>query len=402
MKKNKKWTSSEIKKLLSCQTDESLMKAFPGKQVSTLRRQQRGFKQNGNKVATPKPDPKTTMVTKEQAKEIKRLRNRITLYEVVGEDLMAATKALPAGKAPPVFSVSKATPENEEELCMLFGDSHVGLTVDSKESGGLGSYSIDTFKEEMLFLRESQAKIFKIHRINTPYNTMNVFMLGDIIENRIMRESQLRLTEGKVVEQVMTAVDEIATWFAWLAQQFKEINVFAICGNHGRMTAKIGILSPTDSFDYLVYKWLEERLRNYENIKFNISESWWMAIERMGVKFYIEHGEEFRSWIGIPFYGLKRGKANVRELLRQYLDGKGRQVDFDYFMVGHIHTPSEFQGVITNGAFPGGDEYSLKRLKVGEPASQKIFSIHPTFKKTWSRDILLKNPRIQPKVKFYR
>ena len=340
-------------------------------------------------------------VEKATKSEIRKLLTRRTIYDVVGESILKATKAIPVGKAPSLVLKSGKRQEDEEEMCTLFSDSHIGEIVDARESGGLGSYNPEIFNEEMDFFKNSQEKIFRIHRHNTPYNVHNVFMLGDIIENRIMRESQLRLTEGSIVDQVMLAVDKISIWLAWLAQQFKHVNVFCVVGNHGRMSTKPGILSPRDSFDYLIYKWIAERLRKYKNIKFNISESWWMAIERMGVKFYIEHGEEFRSWIGIPFYGLKRGKANIRELLRQYLDEKGRKVDFDYFIVGHIHTPAEFQGVITNGAFPGGDEYSLKKLKAGEPASQKMFSIHPTFKKTWSRDLILKHPGKQLPVKFY-
>jgi hypothetical protein len=393
------WNARNVEKLLGCQAEEDLLREFPGQKISSLQRKQRSLRQNGNPDKKPEVDPKDRLVDKAREKELKRLMRKNTLYEVIGEQLIEATKAIPAGPIPKKIRVSKSD-FREEEMCMLFGDCHVGLTVDSTESGGLGSYNVNVFRKEMEFMKESQAKVFALHD-NVPYNTMNIFMLGDLIENRIMRESQLRLTGVNVVQQVMEAVNEISLWLAWVAQRFNQVNVYGVVGNHGRLTQKIGVLAPTDSMDYLVYKWLEERLRNYKNVKFNISESWWMAIERMNVKFYMEHGEEFRSWIGIPFYGLKRGKANMRELLRQYLDEKGRQVDFDYFLVGHIHTPSEFQGVLTNGAFPGGDEYSLKRLKLGELPSQTMFSIHPKFKKTWTRHIALKDPNKQPKVRFY-
>lgn len=391
------WNAPNVERLMGCKTEENLMREFPGQKLSTLQRRQRKLRQNGNPEKKPEADPKDRLVDMAREKELKKLMRKNTLYEVIGEQLIEATKEIPAGPIPKKIRVSEV---KEEEMCMLFGDCHIGLTVDSKESGGLGSYNANVFRREMEFMRESQAKIFTLHN-NIPYNTMNIFMLGDLIENRIMREAQLRLTGMNVVQQILEAVNEISLWLAWVARQFNSVNVYGVVGNHGRLTEKIGVLSPTDSFDYLVYKWLEERLKEHKNVKFNISESWWMAIERMGVKFYMEHGEEFRSWIGIPFYGLKRGKANMRELLRQYLDEKGRQVDFDYFLVGHIHTTSEFQGVLTNGSFPGGDEYSLKRLKMGDLPSQTMFSIHPKFKKTWTRQIALKDPSKQPKVKFY-
>jgi len=393
------WNASNVEKLMSCKTEEDLMREFPGHKISSLQRKQRSLRQNGNPKKKPEVDPKDQLVDRAREKELKKLMRKNTLYEVIGGQLIEATKAIPAGPTPKKIRVSKKE-FGEEEMCMLFGDCHIGLTVDSTESGGLGSYNVNIFRKEMEFMKESQAKVFALHS-NVPYNTMNIFMLGDIIENRIMREAQLRLTGINLVQQVLEAVNTISLWLAWVAQQFNQVNVYGVVGNHGRLTQKIGVLAPTDSMDYLVYKWLEERLKEYKNVKFNISESWWMAIERMGVRFYMEHGEEFRSWIGIPFYGLKRGKANMRELLRQYLDEKGRHVDFDYFLVGHIHQPCEFQGIIANGSFPGGDEYSLKRLKMGELPSQTMFSIHPKFKKTWVRQIALKDPSKQPKVKFY-
>ncbi|MFW6173777.1 MAG: hypothetical protein ACOC5T_08535, partial [Elusimicrobiota bacterium] len=314
---------------MSCKTDKDFKRFFPNHKIASLERMQRKFKQNGNHKSQ---DPKEEMINRAREKEIRKLRKRNTLYEIVGEQLLESTKAIPAGEVPKKIKTNNKN-FDEEEMCTLFSDCHVGLTVDSKQSGGLGMYNPEIFKEEMEFLRKSQEKVFDLHS-NVPYNTMNIFMLGDIIENRIMREAQLRLTEINIVQQVMEAVNEISLWVAWLSRHFNEVNIYCVVGNHGRLTSKIGVLSPSDSFDYLVYKWMKERLKDHSNVKFNISESWWMAVERMGVKFYLEHGEEFRSWAGIPFYGLKRGKANMRELLSQYLDEKGRKMDFDLFCVG--------------------------------------------------------------------
>lgn len=343
---------------------------------------------------------KKMFIEKEVLREQAKIIRRNTLYEVIGEELSRATKAIPVPSVPRT-KINFGQKQDEEEMGLMFSDSHIGQLVDQRESGGLGSYHIQIFKEEMLFLRKSLQKIFEIHFSNTPYNVINIFGLGDIIEGRILRPAQLRLTDLNIAEQIMMAVDEISKLLAWLSRIFPQVNFYGVVGQHGRFDRDMSMNAPQDNMDYIVYHWIKDRLRNLKNIKMNISDSWWMIVERMSVKFYMEHGEEFFSWLGIPFYGLKRGKANIRELMRQYLDEKGRQVDFDYFLTAHIHQTSEFNDILTNGAFPGGSEYSLKRLKLGGQPKQKLFSIHPTFKITWKRDILLRDPTKKQRVKFY-
>ena len=88
--------------------------------------------------------------------------------------------------------------------------------------------------------------------------------------------------------------------------------------------------------------------------------------------------------------------------MHQYLSDNGQESNFDYFLIGHIHEAADFGEVMSNGAFPGGSEYSLKNLKRGGDPVQRCFSIHPNFGVTWSRKILLDNPKEQHKIKYYK
>ena len=345
-------------------------------------------------------EPKKEMIDKISQKEFQALKQKQTLFEIIGDQILSAVKKLPTSKIQkvPIFT---GKPEDEEEMGLMLSDSHIGLLVESKDSGGLGAYNVKVFLERLEFLKISLAKIFSIHFRNTPYKVINIFFIGDIIENMVLRASQMRLTDLKVVEQVILATDKFSELLSWLSTIFPEVRIHCVVGNHGRIIKDIGQFAPTDSFDYLIYKIMEQRLSDHKNIYFNISESWWMIVERMGKRFYMEHGDDFRSWIGIPFYGITRGKANIRDLLHQYLTEKGVEANFDYFRIGHIHEASDFSEVMTNGAFPGGSEYSLKKLKRGGAAVQRCFSIHPDFGVTWKRNLILDNPKNKPTIKYY-
>lgn len=411
----KKWTEQEIedlKKLFPISTRQELLQHFKGrtyKAIETkasnlgLHKNEFFYKKLGINIGGDEMGKKKSKLdlNPEEAKELMRVWRKKTLYEAVGNTIKGI-QALepPKVKIEPLKGGKK---KSKEELGLLFSDSHIGLIVDQRETGGLGKYNFQIFKKELQREKQSIKRILEIDLQGTEYQVFNIFFLGDIIENRIMRESQIRLTEMPVVEQVFKAVDEIAKFVAELSVYFKRVNAYCITGQHGRITKKKAVLSPQDNFDYLVYHWIKERLRDYKNIKFYIPDSWWMIVERNNTRFYMEHGDQFRSWLSIPFYGLQRGRARLRELLRRYLDSQGIQVDFDYFLVAHFHTHAYFEGILMNGSFPGLTEYSGQHLKLGEPPTQVLFSIHPDYGITKIRPIQLRDKKqLKTKIKIWR
>jgi len=162
-------------------------------------------------------------------------------------------------------------------------------------------------------------------------------------------------------------------------------------GNHGRIGMK-GENDPMDNLDFLVYKWIEERMANYQNVEVNVAETWWMVVERMNTRFALIHGDDIRNWMTIPFYGAERSEARMQRLLR---------INFNYYLIGHHHQSAEFSNIIMNGTWVGGSELSLKSMQLGGLPTQRLFSIHPNFGITWSRDIRLVDPSKLPPTKIY-
>jgi len=280
--------------------------------------------------------------------------------------------------------------KDREEMNIVVSDVHGGAKICPEETGGLGEYNWKKFLEEMEYFKRSLHSIFEIHFQSVPYETCNVFGVGDLIENVLLRASQLRTSEIGLVKQVMGVMEEMTKFIYWLAQIFPNVNVYAVAGNHGRMSKDIGYASPQDSFEYLIWHWVKERLKGCSNVKINVSDSWFMLVERMGWTFYIEHGEAFFSWLGIPFYGQQRGKMRIREMMMNYVsEHTGQTVMPHYFIFGHSHIPAYWEGIIANGAWTGVSEFSGKVLKKGTAPSQTLFSLHPKQGITFVREINL-------------
>ena len=334
-------------------------------------------------------EPKSGYQDKAEKYDINKLLAKRSLWEAIGESFVGAIRAIPDPKHPQLKMSSEGY--DEEEMFSIFSDSQIGAFVSSKETGGLGDYSAKEFDARLSFYQEKLGRIFQIERSVVPYNRINLFFLGDIIEGSTIFKSQGRSIDMTTVAQIMKSVDAITNLVSWLSTLFCEVGCYCVVGNHGRIGDK-GQNSPMDNLDYLVYKWAEERLSLHSNVSINISESWWMVVERMNTRFCLVHGDDVRSWMNIPFYGADRSEMRMQKLLK---------VMFNYYVIGHHHTPAEFSNVIMNGNWVGGSELSLKVMQVGGLPSQKLFSVHPDYGITWHRDILLVDPRKLKPTRIY-
>lgn len=329
--------------------------------------------------------------------EYRKLKKQKTFFEIIGENIIHAVQAIPAPKAPPRDKLFFKKKHEPEELVLLWSDSQIGQFVDQKESGGLGSYSVDIFLQRKEFLKVSLKKIFEIHLDNTPYPVLNIFFLGDIIEGSTIFPGQERQTDLHAVEQVIFAVDKIAEFVAWAAALYPwQVKCFCVVGNHGRIGKK-GEQSPLNNLDYLCYRYISEKLKNFSNVEFSISESWWMLVQRMNHVFLLVHGDDIRAWMGIPYYGLERSESRYQRML---LDS---QSGFHYFCCGHHHQEATIKSrIFMNGNWVGGSELSMKAMQVANMPTQLLFSVHPIFGVTWERNIQLQDPAKPKNIKVFK
>jgi len=328
--------------------------------------------------------------------EFNKLKKQKTFFEIAGQDIIRAVQAIPPPKElrpDKLFFKKKNEPE---EMTLLWSDSQIGQFVDQKESGGLGSYNVDIFLQRLDYLQVSLKKIFEIHLDNTPYPVFNIFFLGDIIEGSTIFPGQERQTDLDAVRQVMFAVDKIAEFVAWAAALYPwQVKCFCVVGNHGRIGKK-GEQSPLNNLDLVVYWVLAEKLKYFSNVQFNISQSWWMLVERMKHVFLLVHGDDVRAWMGIPYYGLERSESRYQRMM---LDSKS---GFHYFCCGHHHQEATIKSrIFMNGNWVGGSELSMKIMQVANTPTQLLFSIHPLFGVTWERNIQLQNPAKRKPIRVY-
>lgn len=339
--------------------------------------------------------------------------NTIAKQELIFEKITSAISQVPLVK-PTILKLKKHTETSPQEAFMLVSDPHIGLAVVKEEVGGLGEYNVPIFKQRANLYREKVIRITDLHRTTHNIDTIHICMLGDIVHggNDAGKWGFLH-SEQTVMDQIFEACSVFTEMFIQLSQHFKHVKIHCTYGNHGRI-AKRGIEKKFVNWDYLIYKWLEGTLKAYRNIEFTIPRAAFQVVESLGNKLLLIHGDQARSWSGIPWYGLQRLESKYRSVLdgsksidkmwehieKQDIDPFTKEgmefacrfmKSFDYMMMGHFHTMGEVETpsggrIIMNSSFIGGDDYAIGDLVACSIPAQKFFGMNH-HGKTWSYDI---------------
>lgn len=324
--------------------------------------------------------------------EVKSLRSRSTLFEIIGEKFAKAILAVPKLPViqPPPRKSSKAL--TEEEMLLLVSDVQAGLTVDHKGSGGIGNFNYEVLHQQAEYLKDS---VIRIHAYHPNVTTLHIAMLGDMIEGSSIYAGQLRQVENEAVQQVIWCKERFARFVRDLAGQFQKVICYGVVGNHGRVHGKPGEFSPLNNLDYLLYHYLRDRLEHIPNVSWEIAGSWWHIATIQGWRVLMVHGDDTgMGWAGIPFYAVGRHKARYHEVFKTATAAGLTEIpDFDYMVIGHHSEAAQFKGVYMNGSWPGGTEFSLKKLQLNALPQQKLLGLHRDHGVTWSRDIHLRPVR---------
>lgn len=125
----------------------------------------------------------------------------------------------------PVPKIPQRGKFDEEEFVLLISDIQIGHKTKT--------FNIEVAKKRGEILIERLAKITAIHRASHPVNNINLFLLGDNLHNEILGRF-LNLDEFDVVvkKQVFEgAIPILSRIISFCAQNFKQVNVWAVRGN---------------------------------------------------------------------------------------------------------------------------------------------------------------------------
>lgn len=325
-------------------------------------------------------DEKAAVIRRAEERDLRRKLGERARSEILADAISAAVLQLP--QLEPVKYVSPQTGGFEEEhVVLILSDAHVGYWLTEEASGGLWSYDFDTFRSYVRLIVEKIRAIVPRHNYRIP--VLHIHMLGDLIENQIMRPSQGYEIEFGLVKQVMAA----AQTFAWMVREllpmFEQIDVTVVPGNHGRMTQKYGELPAGESFDLVVGEFLKAYLKDEPRVKIDVIDAKRTVVDVLGWRVLLAHGDGIRGgFAGVPHYGRDRHNINIAGLYEDLTEG------IDLIEMGHFHDPHEgtfrtWGRFFVNGAFTGASNYSIERLNRATQPAQWMYGVSRERPVTW-------------------
>lgn len=262
----------------------------------------------------------------------------------------------------------------EQEFVALLSDLHAGEVVEDEATLGANAYDwpimlarLDQYRASILSHREHFA---------APVKRLHVAMLGDMVSGSI-HDELAQTNELPDAEIVVQLAYDLTGWLEALAEEFTDVVVVGVGGNHGRLSKKPQAKRAQSSWDWVVYRMVEGLMRRHPRVSFRFPRAAFaehVVCDRW--RCLLLHGDGIRSTMpGVPWAGVERRKSSLQEQLLAV----GRP--FDYMMLGHFHTANSLDGVTaetyTNGSVKGADEYSIKQYGGGRPAKQRLVSFHP-------------------------
>jgi hypothetical protein len=164
-----------------------------------------------------------------------------------------------------------------------------------------------------------------------------------------------------------------------------------VSGNHPRRSAKKDHRGSNDNFDFLIAKFVEVRLQKLiDDKRFTIviPDSWSAMVKIRGWNMLINHGDDIRSFGGVPFYGIERKVRRLTSI------GAAVGEIPNYFFYGHNHQATTLTNnlgeVFINGAFNASDEFSYDSLAAYSAPTQILLGVHENHGVSWRLPIRLR------------
>jgi hypothetical protein len=312
------------------------------------------------------------------------------LFQAVVDEMDERVKpmrALPSAR--PKFKKERGA--IKEHLVMHLSDGHHDQIVTPSDTGGLETYD---FPISMCRAERYVDTILKwtqetLHP-QFVFPSLTVLAYGDHTSGEIHGHTS-RSYFRNAFKNAFAIGQLHSLMFRDLAPFFDQVNIIYVPGNHGRRSNKKDYHGAHDNWDYLIAKTAEMYLRDIPNIAFNIPNSFSCNVDIDGIGFQVFHGDDIRSSLGIPWYGLEKRRHRMTAL-----NGVQQGVPIRYYCCGHFHRPgstTEVNGeMMINGAWPASDAFAFNALGGFTEPSQLIHGVNKKRGITWKMNVQLRCP----------
>jgi hypothetical protein len=266
---------------------------------------------------------------------------------------------------------------------LFASDWHWGEVVDPNQINGVNEYNVAIAQDRARVMIEKTIDLLKNHVAHSNYEGIVFVLAGDMVSGDIHEE--LMATNSMEIMPTVVDLFGVLTWcIETLANEFGNVFVPCVSGNHGRNTHKIRAKGRNfTSFDWLLYQFLSKRFEGDKRVQFHIPDGSDAYYSIYGHKYLLTHGDQFRGGDGVigALGPIIRGDHRKRS--------RNAQIDMEYdtMLLGHWHQLIQLERLIVNGSLKGYDEYAYANNFGFEPPRQALWLTHPEHGLTFSMPV---------------
>jgi hypothetical protein len=312
---------------------------------------------------------KAALISKTE--ELEKLR---TAFDVVQE-----IQSTP--RSPEKWSVLPPDGKYQGHLLLLITDTHFDEVVRPEEIMFLNAYNREIAEKR---LERAFTRSIRLARdfigSQYVYDGITVAFGGDMITGTI-HEELARTNEAQPAQTVDYFTDPLMSGLDLLANEFGQVDVYGVPGNHDRTGKKISSkYRATEAWSWVLYKNLERAFRRDDRVSFHINEAAEVIVPIYDTNFLLHHGNDFRGGGGISGFLTPLALGDQRRRRRNMNAAritKNRELEFDYQLLGHFHQRIVVPGIIVGSSLKGYDEFSRSMsFDFAEP-SQELMIVTP-------------------------
>ena len=296
-------------------------------------------------------------------------------------------EALSRSYEPHVDWATKHTPGSPGTPILMLSDIHYGEAIDPEQVYNSNEYNRAICKTRVQHTFNTAVNLLKVHFAKPDYPGIVLVLAGDLISGNL-HEELMDTDEVSPIVQTYEIAQIVADGVKFLADEFSQVSVYCVAGNHGRTTRK-----PRTKFyaqfnlDWMAYKMIGDYTKHLSNVQLWAPNSRDLNFEVAGHKYRLTHGDQFRGGDGIigPLGPLSRGdyKKRVTASLMP-----GAPEAYDTMLCGHFHTLMSLPRFIVNGSVKGYDEFAMSMNFPWEPPQQALWTVHPRHGHSWFMPVM--------------
>ncbi len=326
-------------------------------------------------------------------KQVKAMSKSHGLFKAITNEMESLIKPFPSLPTTlPVIRGPINERQIEEHLVMHLSDGHHDQIVKPSECGGLERYDF------RISMRRAEKYVDTLlawtQQTLSPqfyFPSLTVLAYGDNTSGEI--HGSMQRSYFRNMFKNSTAIGQLhALMYRDLAPYFETVNIVYVPGNHGRRSIKKDYHGAHDNWDYLVADTARQYCRDLVNVHFVIPDAWSINLNIGGVGFSCFHGDDIRSNLGVPWYGMERRQNRITALSSMQGDQRIR-----YFCCGHFHRPAtlaQFDGeLLINGPWVGTDAFAFNALGAYTEPTQLIHGVNKKYGVTWRLPVKLKSEK---------